>query len=651
MLRALAVTPLAALPLGILLWLSGEVPLPAALAAMAVFSFVVFGAGFLLLRAAEATELGAPAAWVLGVVASASALFALVMAMKILAATAFAAWAAVVVAAQLYFRAAERTSRDELLALLLGGGATLFWCWGVAEVPAVLAREGVMTTWVDQFGHGSMISQFGDPRAGAERSILLSGMPLWAYHYASYTLPAVLAWPLDLPGLPLSTSVWVPLGFFTLCAGAYVLGAALAGPLGGVGAIAVIALMPDPASYGLQNRAFSFYWYQVQVPGGAYGVGASLVAVALLQRWAAGLGARPLVAGFLVIVASAAIRLHIFLLAFPAWLLSAAIMAPWLRGRRLPFLALASALFALFVFAFYALRPDAAPAFAQFIELARNPYHPVYHTWHPRIAGEYGPAAAIGTGLLLLVPAVLGIFVLLYPVSLILLRRARGLQAIDLVPVFLLVVFLLLVLTAPVPPHGDSTEFTQRPFVLLYAVIAIWTIAGFASWLNAMGGLRAARVRVALVLVAALWVACVLVFTVRDFRWARVHEVTDGLPAAARYLRSHSHPGDALAVAGLWMGRSFMDDAVRLVGMTGIPAYLSAPFTQSTLGGRAAEVAERHRALLRVAEETEMAAALARLRALGVRWYVVLHEDSPRWDPGRRNAVFVEGKTAVYATR
>jgi hypothetical protein len=138
---------------------------------------------------------------------------------------------------------------------------------------------------------------------------------------------------------------------------------------------------------------------------------------------------------------------------------------------------------------------------------------------------------------------------------------------------------------------------------------------------------------------------------VRDFRWARVHEVTDGLPAAARYLRSHSHPGDALAVAGLWMGRSFMDDAVRLVGMTGIPAYLSAPFTQSTLGGRAAEVAERHRALLRVAEETEMAAALARLRALGVRWYVVLHEDSPRWDPGRRNAVFVEGKTAVYATR
>jgi hypothetical protein len=413
----------------------------------------------------------------------------------------------------------------------------------------------------------------------------------------------------------------------------------------------VIALMPDPASYGLQNRAFGFYWYQVQVPGGSYGVGASLLAIALLQRWAAGGARRPLAAGLLVIAASSAIRLHIFLLALPAWLLGAAMMMPFLRGRRLAFLALASALFTLSVLGFYALRPDAAAAFGQFIELARNPYHPVYHTWHPRILGEYGPAAAIGTGLLLLVPAVLGVFVLLYPLSVILLRRARGLQAIDAVPVLLLVVYLLLVLTAPVPPHGDSTEFTQRPFVLLYAVVAIWTIAGFAAWLNAMGGLRAARARVVLVLAAAAWVAGVLIFTVRDFRWARVHEVTEGLPAAARYLRSESAPGDVLAVAGLWMGRSFMDDAVKIVGMSGVPAYLSAPFMQSTLGGRAEEVAERHRALLRVAEETDMSAALARLRGLGVRWYVVPGEGGPRWDPGRRNAVFVEGKTAVYSTR
>src|SRR2546429_3376313 len=52
-------------------------------------------------------------------------------------------------------------------------------------------------------------------------------------------------------------------------------------------------------------------------------------------------------------------------------------------------------------------------------------------------------------------------------------------------PIFaLLGSYLLLILTAPVPPHGDATEFTQRPFVLVYGVFAVWTAAGFAGWLS-----------------------------------------------------------------------------------------------------------------------------------------------------------------------
>ncbi len=80
-------------------------------------------------------------------------------------------------------------------------------------------------------------------------------------------LPAVFAGALDLPGLTLATSIWVPVGFVTACAGAYALGAALGGHYGGVAALAALTLLPDPASYGLHNRLFGYYWYMIAVPG------------------------------------------------------------------------------------------------------------------------------------------------------------------------------------------------------------------------------------------------------------------------------------------------------------------------------------------------------------------------------------------------
>ena len=104
------------------------------------------------------------------------------------------------------------------------------------------------------------------PRAAGRQAIELAGVSPPAYHYASYVLPAVFAWPLDLSGLTLATSVWVPLGFLTACAGAYALGAALPGTAA-AWRPAALTLLPDAASYGLHNRLFGYYWYVVAVPG------------------------------------------------------------------------------------------------------------------------------------------------------------------------------------------------------------------------------------------------------------------------------------------------------------------------------------------------------------------------------------------------
>jgi hypothetical protein len=656
---ALGATFVLALPLALLFWLSGAVSFFAALVAMALFVLVVMSAGFLLLRAAGAADMPAPAAWVLGVSATALALLALAAAFDILAFTAFAIWAAMVGFLSLHFGRAAPAARNltasELVALALCAAATVFWCRELAEVPDWLARDGVLRTWTDQFVHGAVISQFGDPRAASAGAIELARVPLVPYHYASYLLPAAFAWPLDLPGLALATSVWIPLGFLTLCAGTYVLGASLAGHRGGLAALAALTLLPDPASYGVHNRLFGYYWYVLAVPTASYGVGVALVCIALLHRWWTAGGVRALVASALLLAASALVRVHLFALVVPTWLTCVGLSTRYFRGRKLAFVALAAASLTLFVWAFYRLLPDARHALGPFLDVLHNQQHPTaYRGLYAGLMAAYGPWIAVPSGIALILPACLGAFGLLYPVSMWLVHRLRGLQPIDLVPPAVLVWYFLLMVTAPVAPHGDSTEWTQRPVVLVYAVIAVWTAAGFAHWLASLGGLRERRVWLPALIVAALTVFLALEHTVRDWRWSYTYTVAEGLPRAASFLRLHGRPGDVFAVQGLKPGLVTTDLAVQVASLTGMPAYLARPFISGSVGAERREAAMRRYSELETLEsEKSAAAALGRLHDLGIQWFVVAEASrrGPGWDAERRQAVFVDGMVAVYSTR
>jgi len=646
-------------PLAVLFWLSGAVSLATALAAMALVVYVVVSAGFLLLRLAHAEDMPAPAAWVLGIFATAIGLAALVFAFELLAASAFVVWAVLVIGLGTVMRRStpgpRRLQRGELVALLLCAAATAYWCHDLAEVPQILWRDGVLTTWVDQFIHGSGISQFGDPRAAGRQSIQLADAARMLYHYASYMLPAALAWPLDLPGLTLATSVWVPLGFLTACAGAYALGAALAGPTGGFAALGALTLLPDAASYGLQNRLFGYYWYVIAVPTASYAVGVALLAIAFLKRWSTSRNARALLASAALVAGSAFIRVHIFALLLPAWSACAALSAPLVRRRVLLFASGTLVVFAIFVWGFYRAFPDTQHALGIFLDVTHNEQQPVaYRDLYARLMAFYGAQVAVPVGVLLVLASTLGIFGILYPVSVLAARWARRLELADLVPLALLGSYLLLILTAPVPPHGDATEFTQRPFVLVYAVFAVWTAAGFAGWLALQGGLQQRRVWLPLLIAAAFTVMWVLRYTVGDWRWAQTYIVAEGLPQAATYVRSRSQPGDLLAAQGLSTKLETTDLAVQMISMTGVPAYIERPFIHlSGAGPRALIAQQRYVALRAVERETSAETALARLRALGIRWYVVAETDrrGPRWDPERRRAVFVDRMVAVYATQ
>jgi hypothetical protein len=664
--RLLATTPLLALPLAFLFAASGAVPFSVALAAMAVFCFVVMSAGFVLLRAAGATEMPAAVAWVLGVFATGVVVYALVEALRVPAFECFALWALLVlvlgaIAARGDPAAGASLDRRDALGLLLCAVVTLMWCRGIAAAPEVFGRERLFPAWIDYFIHGGVISQFGDARSVAHLSYDLADFPQRFYHYASYQLPAAFAEPLDLPGLPLATSVWLPLGFLTMCAGAYALGVALAGPPGGVIALASLTLIPDAGSYGMRNSNLGFYWNVLSSPGSAYSIGIALLSVAFLHRYAAVRCPRALLTGALLAAGTLLFRANVFILAFPVWLAAAGLSLPFFQRHRLWFAVLlitsvALAPLVVFFIADNATGWSTASALETFLYAVHVNQEPTGYTgWYERIL-DYGPGIAVPAGILLVFPACLGAFALLYPAALVLARRRLG--TIDFYPLFLVAFYVLLIVVAPIPPHGEATELTHRPLVLLYAVLVVWTATLLANRFASLGGLGQDRLwqtlLVAVLLGAALMWSRVPTMGRLEAYWGRYlgsYVADEGMPQAAAFLRRNAKPGDIFAASGTKPGFVVTDVATQLASLTGLSAYIARPFIQAVSPGPRRDVAtRRYAALVRVERQTNADSALALLRELGIQWYAFVEPEGPAWDRGRGRAVFVDGRVAIYSS-
>jgi len=658
--RTVATTLVIALPLTALLWLSGAVPFHLALGSVTLVVFFVTLSGFLALRAVGLSDLPAPAAWVTGVFASGLAVYALVAVLGLLAATAFAVWASVVVAWAILSRDEESSARPfdwrELVGLALCALVTVMLCRGIAVAPVAVEREGVLYAWTDYFVHGGIISQFGDPFAVRESMFLSDERPL-LYHYASYMLPAALAGLLDQPGFPLATSFWLPVGVLTMCAGAYVLGAVLAGSAGGIAAVAILALVPDASTYWLRNGFLSFHFHMLVSPGADHVIGIFLLCAAAVSRWAPGASARPLVASALLALGAVWFRVQVFAAGFPAWFATAAMASPLVRARWRLFWTGVSIAFILFVIAFYTLT-DNDYALHIFLEVVHDRQDPTAYTglyMHTRdVAGQ---AAAITLGILLMYGASLGALVVLYPAAVWLAHRARALRPVDAFPAFALAAYLLVMLTAPIDKHRDSTEFTVRPFVLVYAAVAIWTVCLLVRTFAARWPRRAVLawptlLGATLVAVSLTWHDA-LAIGLPKFEWGwdfYPTRVEPGLPQAARYLREHGRPGQVFAVRGLSLKWAATDPALQIISLSGMPAYLSY-VSAHIIEGRDRELIAlvRYSNLARLDREPDAAAALAGLRKLGIAWYIVPGWQGPPWDRARREATFVERDMAVYA--
>jgi len=644
-------------------------PLPIVFASFAVFSYVVISSGQLLLRAAQASDLPLIAAWPLGVAATAAGLLVLVALLPISAAVAFALWAAAIIPLDIATAKQRKPKssfdRTDLSNLILCCAFTIVWCRDLAEVPAILANTGRLPAWSDYLLHAGVISQFGDVRAIGRGGIWLADTPLFMYHYASYMLPAAFSAPLDQPGLPLATSVWVPIGFLSLGAAACTLGVTVAGTPGGIAALAVLFLMPDASNYGLRNGFFSFHWNLLASPTALYALVTSFLAIVFFHRWVVTRSERAFVLSAMLTVATALFRMHVFVLLFPAWFAVVAMASHTVQQRRVLFLVLTGAFAIGFVLALRFLPHlpaeiswvfDEGRALERFLYFAHRGQEPTaYQGLYQRIATKFGETTAIAAGILLVYPACLGVLVLLYPLTVALLRRRLQRVGVDAFPIALLIAYAALMLVAPIPAHHDATDFTQRPFVLLYAVVATWTAVSLIRWLSEQGT-HGERLWQTLLVGTAIGLPFIWTNAAEmarpKFHWSRpfiAYAVAPDLLAAADFLRSHAQRGDIFAAWPLTTRRVGTDAPSEVVALTGMPAYLARFWIHEALGGDGRIAAgNRYIAVGEVAKARSPEYAMQRLRSLGVRWYVTVRHGEPSWDAQHSHAIWTRGAVAIY---
>lgn len=660
-----------ALVLGALMVAGGIDSYGTVAAVSVMFAYVVVTAGFLLHLAAGERKFDPSAWYVLGLVATCLALYGLTALLPLSAGSLLAFLAIVALALDFLSpgrRLALKWDWRALAGFALCAAFTAAWCIGPARAYESVIGQGILPVWGDYFVHAARISQFGDIRALGRGSIFLADYPSSFYHFASYFSAAPLAGLLDRPGLALSMSAWLPLGFLAMTGGAYVLGERLAGVIGGIAALAVVAILPDASDYGLRNGFLSFHWSIFAHPGAMYALGAAFLSLAFLDRWSREAAWPPLVASVLLAASILLFRAHVFLLYAPAWLATLAYCAAQRARRRPVGLGIAAALgmaaggvaLALphleraFPTVFWRFE---GPALGRFLEVTHSGMGPTAYTdlYAEIVMGDHwGYSMIVGVALAFL--AALGVFALLLPLAAALCKRRGRLGSFDVFPAFVAYSWLLLMLFAPLTWARQGPELIDRPVVLLYACAGIWSLCLLLRWLVAWRNRPAGR-DWWLALAGALLALPVLVHDSSAMAKPKFDsgkpydalQVAPGVVEVSAFLRAHAVPGDTFGVAGLHDKLAVVDLPAEICALSGFPVLLARPHLEMIKDGPRERVAAARLAALRdIDHATEYPQAMTMLRRQRVGWYVVPTNQGPRWDPDKAHAAFRSGTISVY---
>jgi hypothetical protein len=582
---------------------------------------------------------------------------------------AFLLWSAIVLGAAALLRrrlgarlpaAAPNLAAAVLFALLVG----FFARRRIVALPTLL-HEAELPAWVDYFIHGATIVSLGGRFAAGVGDIMLPGTPRVFYHYAPFTLPATLSHISGLCGVGLATAVLLPLGLMIGLLGLYCLARQWVGFWPSVTAVSLVAILPDASIVLGGNGFFGFQWLLFAAPGSGYAIGLAAVAYACLVRWFDEQRLETLALASLLTLLLILVRAHMFLLAAPGFAggVVLRLVGPRWRTPLVVAITLVATVMTLLLahgVGFGGYTAQYAKPFAYIVlSLGFGPLP--YLEAIQRTANDWGNAAAALPAAALLLLATLGVWTAIFPVLFSWLAWRRKLVAADGVPAFLCCAYVLLIFWAPAAQSGDLGEYKHRHFVLLYAIIVLWTLLR----LGRLSQDIAWRSKAYAACAAALGPA-VLVFLLvaernvdparplESLEWASsfydVH-IDPGIAQAADFIRARKRQGDMIAVDTVSAQSSELGPASELSSLTDMPIYVGRAELEGQREPQVAHLVEARLGDVRSVETSRTGPeAFDILRAHGIRWYVTLAPQLPVWDRDHHATTYKSGSVSVYET-
>ena len=541
---------------------------------------------------------------------------------------------------------------------------TFVWCADIAPRLVQFRTTGKLDFWVDAIVHAGTVAEFGSQEAIGRGMVLMADVPLLLYHYASYMPAALLMLLTGISPLDATLLWWVPLGVLIMVCGLVALGNVLGGPQLAALALAALALMPDPARFALGNGFLDFAWLLETGPTTPYSLGIACAALAMMVHWMRDPRGRALALAIGLAAGCFFVRVNTFFWLAPVMVLGA--VAGWPRSsRRLRFVLLATGLIGLVAvltaLSWQSLRANPIQFLFSYVEFVQQSNPPTFvDGLYPTLMAHLGRSAAglVGVGLTLL--GTLGPWLPAFLILALFVHRRGQLEAIDALPFLLLVVAAIEILMAPVARNGDVGEFRHRPGPLLVAVISVWSLRFalmFASPILLRTTARGRRIVLAGLGVASLGILNISIGGAKEprMRWgAELYgtSVAPELLTLAPLLSSDTWAKPRFAVAGLPPTARLIDNAARLVALSGMPAYVSCSAYFEGLGGPIGDEARRRMMVLaHLAEATSLEALQTAMRSEGITYYVVVTPQDASFDPARRGAIGHVGTFAIYAAR
>jgi hypothetical protein len=525
----------------------------------------------------------------------------------------------------------ERGRWRELGGVLLALAAVTLWIRHVSPLVIVTGDSSDYRPFIEFFFHTTHATPLLiDGMPVSQGSFQFAGVPLAYYHYASYAVPALVAWIAGCPVYDAMVGSWYPVGYFLLGAAAWSLGSVLFGPRAALWCLAAVLLVPDPSFWCAPlSFFFSLNASAETSPALSYASATAALAVILLT-----LGARwrriSLVAAAMV-VASATVffKANIVVAALP--LCGLYFLANWKRfdvGVRWPALAVLVVLGLLGVALGTRLRsaptigldPELGWQYSQYIldeavapESALQKFRPWVESSQAWIATPFRALLVATVTFQLTLPLLLLAWIACawyWPEAA---SQRRLLVAA-------LAVYLGSAVLLPPNANGDPYELQHRAFFWIYFLAAVW-IAGVSVRLHH----GVARQPLPGLVVAAILLCVPLVLGDR-MRVAPQNAVPTGFVRAAHFILTHGPSTDIVQDAA-------NDPNLILAALSQRRSYICISLEDTFPGSGALRAIHTSRA----AECREVLRATTRdelgefARRTGVRWFVLHPTSEVAW--------------------